>query len=92
MDINLISGYMVENSTVGIDSIRIERHLAEIGGRKQPGRIRHDHVLDSLCENDDELQASRPHLRRLPSISEALAIDEQERSERKWGWRMGEKA
>ena len=34
MDINLISGYMVENSTVGIDSIRIERHLAEeIGGR-----------------------------------------------------------
>ena len=49
MNINLISGYMVENSTVGIDSIRIERHLAEIGGRKQPGRIRHDHVLDSLC-------------------------------------------
>ena len=91
MDINLISGYMVENSTVGIDSIRIERHLAEIGGRKQPGRIRHDHVLDSLC-TVRTMTTSRPHLRRLPSISEALAIDEQERSERKWGWRMGEKA
>ena len=29
MQINLISGYMIENSTMGFDSICVERHLAE---------------------------------------------------------------
>ena len=29
MQIDLISGYMIENSTMGFDSICVERHLAE---------------------------------------------------------------
>ena len=34
MDIDLISDYMIENSTIGFDSIRVERHLAEESKRK----------------------------------------------------------